>query len=84
MARKIKKAGFVKQKPKEPGIPNLFPYKERMIEQLENKERQDQDSKKLAKQLRKRLRKDGGGNDSDEGKDEIETYIQQVNSKIIR
>lgn len=86
LARKLKKAGFVKNKQREPSIPNLFPYKEQMIQQMENKERQDEESKKLAKQLRKKLRKQLAQEslDKKEEKDDMEEYMQQVNGKIIR
>jgi hypothetical protein len=83
MARKIKKAGFIPNKQKEPGIPNLFPYKQQMIEQLENKEKQDEETKKLAKKLRKQLKNQNQQEGEGEG-DDVDEYMQTVNSKIIR
>lgn len=86
MARKIKKAGMVQKTQKEPGIPNLFPYKEQMITQMENKERQKEEDKKLAKALRRKMRKTTTQEqlDKKEEKDDMEQYMQEVNSKIIR
>ena len=78
---------MIKTQQKEPGIPNLFPYKQQMIQQMENKERQDEESKKLAKQLRKKLRKQITQDtlDKKEGEgDDMEEYMEKINGKIIR
>lgn len=86
MARKLKKAGVVSRYQKEPGIPNLFPFKEQMINQMENKQKQDEENKKLAKQLRKKMKKQLTQEqlDKKESKDDMEDYIKEVNGKIIR
>ncbi len=86
-ARKLKKAGAIKPQQKEPGIPNLFPFKKQMIDQMENKQRQDDENKKMAKELRRKLRKQTQQDylDKKEGaKDELDDYMKTVNSKIIR
>lgn len=81
MARKMKRSGAIKSASKEPGIPNLFPYKKQMIEQMENKQKQDDDQKKLAKELRRKLRKEQQA----KFKDKVEeNYMEEVNSKILR
>ena len=89
MARKIKKSGMIGRHQKEPGIPNLFPFKDQMITQMENKERQDEEHKKTAKALRRKMRKTLTQEALDkkeekEGKDDMEEFMQEVNSKIVR
>jgi len=87
LARKLKKSGMIKLTKKEPGIPNLFPHKKQMIEQMENKQRQDEDHKKMAKQLRRKMRKQAQEDyieKKEEERDEMNHYMSTVNSKIIR
>jgi nuclear GTP-binding protein len=81
MARKLKRSGHIKSVQKEPGIPNLFPYKKQMIEQMENKQRQDEDQKKMAKELRRKLRKETQASFKDKVE---ENYMEEVNNKILR
>lgn len=87
MARKLKKTGVVKRFQKEPGIPNLFPYKEQMIKQMENQERGEEEKKKLAKQLRRKMKKQLAKDTLDKKEtqgDDMEDYMNEVNGKIIR
>ena len=84
----MKKSGAIKPQSKEPGIPNLFPFKKQMIEQMENKQKQDEENKKMAKQLRRKMRKQAQEDyikkKEEEKEDGIDQYMQSVNSKIIR
>lgn len=85
-ARKLKKSGAIKPKQKEPGIPNLFPYKKEMMEHAEQMEKKIAEEKKAAKQERRQVRKDQQEEfQTKKGeKDTLDDYMESVNSKIIR
>ena len=48
------KIAAMKRNSKDPGLPNLAFYKKKMIEQLEHKEKQDEETIKMAKLLRRK------------------------------
>ena len=82
-ARKIKKLGLAPpRKEKNLGLPNLFPYKQQMIEQAERKEQQSAEAKKLIDKLKKKQKKKGLNQELDV--DPEQTYIEEVKGKLIR
>lgn len=48
-ARKEEKAKGNKRKPKDPGIPNLFPFKEQLLKQIEERREKDKEDKEKRK-----------------------------------
>ena len=71
---------------KDLGIPNLYPYKEQLINALERKERLSEDEKQRLKELkrkqkkeRKLLQKQDASNPMD-----MEEYIEEVQAKSVR
>ena len=51
--KKMKKQGILKKAPKKmPGIPNLYPFKNEMLDAIERKEAIDAEMKEQAKSLR--------------------------------
>jgi len=56
--RKEEKANANKKfKPKDPGIPNLYPFKEQLLKQIEEKKQKDEELKQQNKELKKKTRK---------------------------
>ena len=87
--RRTKLEGM-KRGSKDPGLPNLAFYKKKMIEQLEHKERQDDDTVRMAKLLRKKLCKETGQEVEEEklevvkDKGDIDDYMSHVKGTIMR
>ncbi|CAI2368351.1 unnamed protein product [Moneuplotes crassus] len=87
LARKLKKSGAIKPRAKEPGIPNMFPFKKEMMDEAEMMKQREAEQKRLEKQDRKQMRMDqqeAYQNKNDGEKDDLEDYMETVNSKIIR
>jgi len=49
--RKEEKSNLGKRKTKDPGIPNLYPFKEQLLKQIEEKKQKDEELKKANKQI---------------------------------
>lgn len=52
--RKQEKANPNKRAPKDPGIPNLYPFKEQMLKQIEEKKQKEEEMKKKRKEAKKK------------------------------
>ena len=75
-AKKLSKVGIVpKRLKKSPGLPNLFPYKEEMMDQLERKQNMDKASMEQLKELRKAKKTIPQGT--------LENYAAAVQAKVI-
>ena len=75
-AKKLSKLGIrPKNIKKNPGLPNLFPHKEEMIDALERKNNMDKELQEQLKQLRHAKKSLPGGT--------IENYAAAVKAKVI-
>ena len=74
--RKMKKTGIVNQKPmkKIQGLPNLYPYKQDLLDSIERKEAIDQEMKDHVKALRNAQKNLPGGT--------LENYAAEVQAKV--
>ena len=74
-AKKLSKIGLrPKQLKKNPGLPNLFPYKEEMMDALERKQNMDKEMAEQLKILRDARKTLPRGT--------LENYAAQVNAKV--
>jgi len=74
-AKKRKVAGVLPKARKEPGIPNLYPFKKEMIEQLERQKKRLENAK-VAKKLENKKQK--------LGETSIEGLVQEIKAKVER
>ena len=76
-AKKLGKLGFTPKRSKiAPGIPNLFPFKEQMLDQMERKMNMDKEMEQQLKELRNASRTLPSGS--------LENYAAEVNAKVER
>ena len=74
-AKKLSKLGIrPKKMKKQPGLPNLFPYKEEMMDALERKQNMEKEMAEQLKELRKAKKTLPGGT--------LENYAAQVNARV--
>jgi len=74
-ARKLSKLGIIpKKSSKANGIPNLFPFKEQMLDAMERKQNLDKEMAEQLKQLRNAQRTLPGGT--------LENFAATVNSRV--
>lgn len=73
-ARKLSKAGVKKPLKKIPSIPNLYPFKNDLLDSMERKEQYDQEMKEHLKSLRNAQKNLPQGT--------LENYAAQVNAKV--
>jgi len=84
-AKKRREAGILPKARKEPGIPNLYPFKKEMIEQLERQKKRLENAK-VAKKLENKKQKLGAGDSTMEGlveevKAKVEKYVDESKNK---
>ena len=76
-SKKLGKMGFTPKRSKvTPGIPNLFPFKEQMLDQMERKMNMDREMEAQLKDLRNATRTLPSGS--------LENYAAEVNAKVLQ
>ena len=86
MVKKMKALGTIpNNRKKSPGLPNLFPYKAQLIDQMERKENEAVENKKKAQKLKQKLKKKMRTDEEEMKEDnDVEQYMEEITGKIIR